>query len=312
VHSTQTPKQTDDPHDVLVVAPDVVLVAPADEELAKLAHTLSHPSNPHARTGSRRPGGSTVPPIDTTFRAAAVRDVQVRGDRPSIGRRAVRVFSGFLLVTCISVAGIAWQSYGDAAKQIIARWAPQLVLTSSPPLETPGLPEQANPPTIQASAAKAAPPQPAPLAQTAPEGVAPKTAALSPESAQLLQSMAGDLATAGQEIKQLKASIEQLKASIEQLKASTEQLKASQEQMSRDIAKDFEQNLRPKISTSAPRSAPAPARKLMPPFPPPLAVAAPRLPQAAAPSVPQQSEPQPQATAQPEAESVPRPPMPMR
>jgi hypothetical protein len=301
MHSTQNPQQTDDPHDVLVVAPDVVLVAPTDEELAKLARTLRHPSNPHTRTGSDLPGGSAVPRVDTTFRAAAVRDIQVTGDRPSIGRRAVRAFNGFLLIACIGVAAIAWQSYGDAAKQIIARWAPQLVLTSSPPLENPGLPEQPNPPTIrasaQASAAKAAPAQPAPLAQTAPEGVAP-AAALSPDAAQLLQSMAGDLATAGQEIKQLKASIEQLKA--------------SQEQMSRDIAKASEQNLRPKISAPAPRSAAAPARKLMPPFPPPQAAAAPMLPQAAAPSVLQQPEPQPQATAQPEAEPVPRPPMPLR
>ena len=301
MHSTQNPKHTDDPHDVLVVAPDVVLVAPTDEELARLARTLRHPSNPQTRTGSDLPGGPTVPPVDTTFRAAAVRDIQVTGDRPSIGRKAVRAFTGFLLVACVGVAAIAWQSYGDAAKQIIARWAPQLVLTSSPPLENPGLPEQPNPPTIQASAqgsaAKAAPPQPAPLAQTAPEGVAPTAAALSPESAQLLQSMAGDLATAGQEIKQLKATIEQLKASIEQLKAS-------HEQMSRDIAKASEQNLRPKIS--------APARKLMPPFPPLQAAVAPRLPEAVAPSVPQQPEPQPQATAQPKAEPVPRPPMPVR
>ena len=304
MHSTQNPKHTDDPHDVLVVAPDVVLVAPTDEELARLARTLRHPSNPQTRTGSDLPGGPTVPPVDTTFRAAAVRDIQVTGDRPSIGRKAVRAFTGFLLVACVGVAAIAWQSYGDAAKQIIARWAPQLVLTSSPPLENPGLPEQPNPPTIQASAAKAAPPQPAPLAQTAPEGVAPTAAALSPESAQLLQSMAGDLATAGQEIKQLKASIELLKASIEQLKASIEQLKASHEQMSRDIAKASEQNLRPKIS--------APARKLMPPFPPLQAAVAPRLPEAVAPSVPQQPEPQPQATAQPKAEPVPRPPMPVR
>jgi hypothetical protein len=300
MHSTQNLKQTDDPHDVFMVSPDVVLVAPTDEELAKLAHTLRHPSNPQTRTGSDLPGGSTVPRVDTTFRAAAVRDVQVTGDRPSIGRRAVRAFT--VLVACIGVAAIAWQSYGDAAKHIIARWAPQLVLTSSAPLETPGLPEQPNPPTIQASAqasaAKAAPPQPAPLAQTAPEDVAPTAAALSPESAQLLQSMAGDLATAGQEIKQLKASIEQLKA--------------SQEQMSRDIAKASEQNPRHKISAPAPRSVAAPARKLMPPFPPPQAAAAPRLPQAAAPSVPQQPEPQPQATAQPEAEPVPRPPMPVR
>ena len=297
MHSTQNPKHTDDPHDVLVVAPDVVLVAPTDEELARLARTLRHPSNPQTRTGSDLPGGPTVPPVDTTFRAAAVRDIQVTGDRPSIGRKAVRAFTGFLLVACVGVAAIAWQSYGDAAKQIIARWAPQLVLTSSPPLENPGLPEQPNPPTIQASAAKAAPPQPAPLAQTAPEGVAPTAAALSPESAQLLQSMAGDLATAGQEIKQLKATIEQLKASIEQLKAS-------HEQMSRDIAKARVQNLRPKIS--------APARKLMPPFPPLQAAVAPRLPEAVAPSVPQQPEPQPQATARPEAEPVPRPPMPVR
>src|ERR1700730_17107007 len=295
MHSTQNPEQTDDPHDVLVVAPDVVLVAPADEELAKLARTLRHPSNPHARTGSDLSGSSAVPRVDTTFRAAAVRDIRVTGDRPSIGRKAVRAFTGFLLLACIGVAAIAWQSYGDAAKQIIARWAPQLVLTSSPPLENPGPPEQPYPPTIQASAATPAPPQPAPLAQTAPEGVAPTAAALSPESAQLLQSMAGDLATAGQEIKQLKASIEQLKA--------------SQEQISRDIAKASEQNLRPKISEPAARSAAAPARKLMQPFPPPKAAAAPRLPQAAAPSVPQQPDPHP--TPHREADPVPRPPMPV-
>jgi len=40
----------------------------------------------------------------------------------------------------VYVAAIVWQSsYGDAAKQIIARWAPQLVPTSSLPLENPGL-----------------------------------------------------------------------------------------------------------------------------------------------------------------------------
>jgi hypothetical protein len=89
MHSTQNLKQSDDPHDVFMVSPDVVLVAPTDEELAKLAHTLRHPSNPQTRTGSDLPGGSTVPRVDTTFRATAVRDVQVTGDRPSIGRRAV-------------------------------------------------------------------------------------------------------------------------------------------------------------------------------------------------------------------------------
>jgi hypothetical protein len=305
MHSTQNPKQPDDPHDVHVVAPDMVVVAPTDEELAKLAHIFRHPSNPHIRTGSDLPGGSAVPLLDASFRAAAVRDVHAK-DQRSIGRRAVRVFNGFLLIACIGVAAIAWQSYGDEAKQIIARWAPQLVLTSPPAPEDPGVSELPNPPAIQASpqASAATPAPPVPLAQTVPEGGA-SAAALSPESARLLQSMAGDLAALGREIGELKISIEEVKASVEELKAS-------QEQMSHDIARASEQNLRPRISAPAPRSAVVPSRKLMPPSPPPPAAATPRLPQAAAPFVPQQPEPQPQATAQPEAEPVLRPPMPVR
>jgi hypothetical protein len=297
MHSTLKPKPTDDPHDVLVVAPDVVQVAPADQELSNLLHDAArYLSDAQTHTGSDVPAGLPLPPVDTTFRPAN-NNVQVRDDRASIGRRAVRGLTGFVLVACIGAAAIAWQSSGNVAKHIIAKWAPNFILTSLLPLENPGLPEQPIPPAIQASAAKAALPPPAPLAQTAPEGVAPTAAALSPESARLRQSMAGDLATVGQEIEQLKASIEQLRA--------------SQEQMSRDIAKASEQNhLRPRISA---RPAAAPARKPMPPFPPPQqAAAAPTSPQAAAPYVPRQPDPQPQATAQPETEPVPRPPMPVR
>jgi hypothetical protein len=290
MHSTLNPKQTDDPHDFLVVAPDIVLIAPADAELSSLApDAMRYPSDPQTHIGSDFSAGIAVPPVDT-FRAAAVNNVQVPGERGSIGKSAVRAFTALLLAACLGVAAIAWQSSGNVAKQIIAKWAPKFILTSLlPALEKPGLPEQPSPPTVQASAAKAAPPQPAPLAQTAPEGVAANAAALPPESAQLLHSMALDLATARQEIEQLKAK-----------------------QMSRDIAKASKQNLRPKISAPPPRSAAAPARKPMPPFPPRQAAAAPTLPQAAAPSVPRQPEPQPQATAQQQAEPVPRPPMPVQ
>ena len=293
MHSTLNPKPTDDPHDFVVVAPNAVRVAPADEELFNLLQEAARrSSNPQTRTGSDFPAGAPVPPVDTTFRPAAVNDVKVPGERRSIGTSAVRSFTALLLAACIGVAAIAWQSSGNVAKQIIAKWAPKFILTSLlPALEKPELPAQPNPTTVQAAAANTAPPQPAPPALTAPEGVAPTTAALSPGMPQLLQSMARDLATAGQEI---------------------EQLKASQEQMSRDIAKAPVQNLRPKISAPPPRSAAAPARKPMPLFPPPQSAAASTLPQAAAPSVPQQPEPQPQATAQPQAEPVPRPPMPVR
>jgi len=282
MHSTPNPKQTD-PRDFLLIAPE-------DGELSNLAHDAMRYSSAQTRMGSDFSAGSPIPPVDLRFRPAAVNNVEVPGDRPSIGRRAVRAFIRFLWVACIGGAGVAWQFYGDAAKQIVAKWAPSFVLILSPPPENPRLPEQPTPPAVQASATKAAPPQPAPLAQTATEGVAPTAAALSPESAQLLQSMARDLATAGQEI---------------------EQLKASQEQMFRDVAKASEQNRRPKISASPPRSAAAPPRKPMP-FRPSQA---PTSPQAVAPSVLRQPEPQPQAKAQPQLEpelsSVPRPPMPV-
>jgi hypothetical protein len=190
--------------------------------------------------GSDFSAAPQIPPVNMMFRpAAAVNNVQVPGDRPSIGRRAVRAFTRFLLTACIGGAGVAWQFYGDAAKRIIASWAPHLVLTSSPLLQNQAPPEQPSPPTVQAVDMNAAHTQPAAPAQTAPKGIAPNAPALSPDSAQLLQSMARDLASAGQEI---------------------EQLKASQQQISRDVAKRSEQNRRPRISAPPPRLAAAQAR----------------------------------------------------
>src|SRR3984957_17160572 len=292
MHSTPNPKEID-PRDFLIIAPE-------DKELSNLAHDAMRCSSAQTRIGSDFSAGSPIPPVDLRFRPAAVNNVEVPGDRPSIGRRAVRAFIRFLWVACLGGAGVAWQFYGDEAKQIIAKSAPPFALILLPPLENPRLPEQPTPSAVQASATKAARPQPAPLAQTATEGIAPTAAALSPESAQSLQSMARDIATAGQEIEQLKANIEQLKV--------------SQEQMFGDVAKASEQNRGPKVSASPPRSAAAPPRKPMP-FPPSQAAVAPTLPQAAAPSVLRLPEPQSLATAQPQVEpelsSVPRPPMPV-
>jgi hypothetical protein len=327
MQSTLNQRPTDpyaDPH-------DDVLVSRIDEELSKLAHdAMRDPLDPQTHMGSDISAGPAVPPVDTTFRAAAVNNVRVSGLRPSIGVRAVRGFIGFLLAVCIGVAGIVWQAYGDAAKQMIGRWAPQFVATSSPPPENAGLPEQPNPPAVEASAAKTAPP--APVAQAAPEGVAPAAAA--PESAVLLESMARELASARQEIDQLKASQQQMSREIAKssetksssakssqarayeasaYEASASQARASQAKASQ--TRTPEQNLRPRISALPPRSVAAPARSPMPPsYPPPQAAAAPALPQAPAPYVPRQPEPPPQVTTQPQAEpefSPPRPPMPV-
>ena len=283
MQSTPNPNQTE-PDDLLVIAPDIVLVARAD----KAHDAVSRHSDSQTHMAPDFSAGPSVLPVDTTFRAAAVDDVQVRGDGRSIGGRVIRACIGFLLAVCLAVAASLWQSYGDAAKQIVARWVPQFALTSSSPQDNPGLPEQPGPAAVQASAAKAVPP-----AQTAAEGVASAGATLSPESTQLLQSMAGDLSHAQQEIEQLKASIAELKASQQQMSRDT--AKVSEARVSE--TKVSEQNLRSKLSAAVRRSAAAPARKPMPPLPPPQAAAAPPLPQ---------------ATAQPQAELAPRPPMPLR
>ena len=324
MQSTLDSKLSDDPHDVLVVAPDVVLVAPTDEELSKLAHIMRHPSSPQARTEPDFSAGPPVPPVDTTFRA-------VPSDRPSFGARAIRAIVGFLLAVSIGVAAAAWQAYGDSAQQMIAKWTPQFVLTSSPPPENPGLAGQPGPSAIQASAEQAAPAQPA-----AAENAAPAAAALTAEPSPSLQSMARDLAAAGQQIEQLKASIEQLKASQEQMsrdvakasEAKVSEAKVSETKASETKASEIkasEQNLRPKVSAVSappPRPAAAPARK-PPPFRPAQAAATQILPPAAAPYAPRQPDyvsrqveplppPPPPPPLDPELTSERRPPLPLR
>src|SRR3954470_13281079 len=105
MHSTLNPKQTDDPHDVLMVAPDParvapdparvapdpVQIAPADEVLSKLLSDAARQlSDSRTHTGSDLPAGPSVPPVDTTFRPAAVNNVHIRGYRRWIGGPALR------------------------------------------------------------------------------------------------------------------------------------------------------------------------------------------------------------------------------
>jgi hypothetical protein len=290
-----------DPHDVLDIAPGVILAARAEPEFATLAPgATSRPAEPQIRAGFSGSAAAPAPSLDATFRAEDVH--HVRGDRSATGTWARRVLVGILLSVCGAVAAAPWQHYGDAAKAMIATWVPQLVATSSPPAN-PAPSEQPVTPDAEAAATTAAPVQPAPQQPAAPaqstEAVAP--ASPSPEQAQLLASMAQQ---------------------IEQLKASVEQLKAGQEQMSRDIAraseaKASEANLRPRITAPKmaalpPRPVTAPPRKPKPAFsaapyaPPPL------LPPQAAPPVVPQVAPPPPATVETDGNPVVRPPLPLR
>src|SRR5947209_2433110 len=169
MQSTLNPKQSDDPHDVLVVPPDVALVAPTDDELsrlAKLAHGFArHSPDAPSRKEPEFPDGAAVPPVDTTFRPSAV-NAQGPLQRSSLGGRAVRAVTALLFAACIGGAAIAWQSFGYAAKQIVGKWAPQFVMASSLQQEKPGLSAQGS---AVAAEAKAALPQGAPPTQIVPQ-----------------------------------------------------------------------------------------------------------------------------------------------
>ena len=96
------PKQTD---------PRDVLLARADEELAHAHEQIARANEEIARAEIQLSKLEHVPGNRTLF------------DRP-----AVRGLTGLLLAACIGVAAIAWQSsYGDAAQEILASWAPKQI-----------------------------------------------------------------------------------------------------------------------------------------------------------------------------------------
>jgi hypothetical protein len=313
MNSTVNPKPNDDPHDVVVVPPDAVRVAPSDEEIS---HLLQQAARFHSEArGRNEPDFSVGPPIptvDAKFRSTAADHVLV-GDRRSNGRRVLRGIVAVLLAACIGGGAIAWQTFGYAGKKAIAKWIPQFALTTSLPLEKLWPGAQPARPAQETDAANAESSDAERPAQTAAEAVVPPA-----DPAQLLRSMARDLATVSQEVEQLKANIAELKAG--QQLASRDAGKSSENKSSEnkpsDQAKVSEPNARSKMSAIPPRPAVARPRKPTPPFPPAQAAAAPASPQTAAPYVPRQAEPQPQAIEQPQAdpglESVPRPPMPVR
>jgi hypothetical protein len=336
MQSMLTPKPSDDPHDIVAIAPDAIRMAPADEEIESLLkEKLRAPSAPplHAapdlqlRAAPDLAAGATVPPVDTTFRATAVNDV-LRSRRRSMAGRLLRGVAALLLAACIGGAAMAWRYHGEAALRMIAEWAPLFAHKSSQPSEKTGL---TAPPVLAAAevdAANASPAQPAPAAaQTAAapaassataEAAAPAPAAAtaSSDEPQSLETMARDLANASQEIEQLKASVEQLKASQQQLVAMVAEKAAAP-------------NLRPK-KPAQPAPPPRPVAALTPvrqpasalpprPYRPagapmPSTAAAPYPPPA--PYVPRQIEPPSQTATEtlndPELAAVPRPPMPLR
>src|SRR5215469_1283462 len=123
--SKLSPAQADPHHDVVVLAPKDW--TDAEEALCKLAHVVSDRRRPAARSDFSAGPRVTEPSLDATLRPADMNNDPLPTDWPSPGRRTSRSLARFLAAACVGVAAtLAWQSYGGAAKQMIASSAPQL------------------------------------------------------------------------------------------------------------------------------------------------------------------------------------------
>ncbi len=320
-----------DPHDVIEIAPDVVLAARSDTPPPTPATgAVSGPSAPEVRVTA--PEAST-PSVDPTFRATTLDDIRIPGERSALGKWAIRTFFACLFAICSAVAAAAWQRYGDEAQQMLADWTPPRISLSS--LFSSDKPKSSEQSASLATAAAGAdqasaqattspppptPPRPAPAQDTAAAAPAPLPTAAAPSTGatQLMQSMAHDITAMSQQMADLKASIDQLKARQEQMSrdlAKVAEAKVAEAKAAEAKATEMRAFERQKILPPQPRVAAVPVRKPKPTYPPVQASAVPPLPPSAAAPLPSSQPiaplPPPQATVQPDGDPVVRPPMPL-
>jgi hypothetical protein len=82
---------------------------------------------------------SDLAPTDVPLEPADLRSKQ-----PSLVKRASRGLARFLIIFCIGIAAtLAWQSYGNAARKMIASSFPQLAWLVSSPSASPERPLEA-------------------------------------------------------------------------------------------------------------------------------------------------------------------------
>ena len=135
-------------------------------------------------------------PEDRWTTTARIRPTDRRRERPSLDKRASRGFVRFLIIFCIGVAAtLVWQSYGDAAREMIANSSPQLRWLA-----------------------------PQAAAQTAPDMVAPTAPATPSPDVQQLKAMSLGLAALRQSVEQLAAAQQQMTDEIAKLQATEQEI----------------------------------------------------------------------------------------
>ena len=198
---------------------DAVSLSPnAREDLARLARAGALGTGRSSRPAEAFSAGSRVaePSLDETLPLSKLISERSPREEPSFGRRALRRVSRFLLTVCIGVAAtLAWQSYGDAARQIVADWASQRGWSSW--LSLVGLPSE-----LDVARRQVTPPTPVqvPIA----EPTRPETIAAAAPSAPQLEAMAQDSAAIRQKLEQLAVGQEQLAQDMVKLQNAVQEI----------------------------------------------------------------------------------------
>jgi hypothetical protein len=135
---------------------------------------MTYSQSPHAEKAEQASSGRPARAADARFdQRAGMRPTtasvhtlhafgrkgdQVASERPSIGRRIFRTLVRFVVTVLIGVGGtLAWQTYGDTAREMVAAQAPTLA-SLLPPTRLPILsasPYPAQQPAAQASSVDA-------------------------------------------------------------------------------------------------------------------------------------------------------------
>jgi hypothetical protein len=179
------------------------------------------------RIGIRPVKPSIHPP-----RSSSRKDDQVASDRPPGGRRIFRTLTQFFIAVLIGIGGtLAWQFYGDAAREMAVARAPTLAWL------------------LSVSTTKS-----------------PAVAATSPDPVQLLEPLASNLDVVRRSVEQLAAKQDQMAQNIATLQAIEEDIR---EKMSLSPSQQTAPIPQPK--PSQPRAQPSAVQSSSVPRPPPPA-----------------------------------------
>jgi hypothetical protein len=162
-----------------------------------------------------------------------------------VKRLGSRGFAGLAAICIVAATILAWQSYGEATKQIIATKAPELAWSPQTKQMIAGWMQQLGwtKPLVVES-------KPAPVTETAPETVAAKTPATPSLDPQQVKQIEADIAAVRQAVERRLADV----------RATVEQLAASQDQMAREIEKlqAADMEILERIPTPPPKRTPLP------------------------------------------------------